>query len=28
VRARAELTWERTAQMTLELYERALAART
>jgi glycosyltransferase involved in cell wall biosynthesis len=26
-RARAELTWERTAQMTLELYERALAAR-
>ena len=27
-RARAELTWERTAQMTLELYEKALAART
>jgi glycosyltransferase involved in cell wall biosynthesis len=25
-RARAELTWERTARMTLELYERALAA--
>jgi glycosyltransferase involved in cell wall biosynthesis len=24
-RARAELTWERTAQMTLALYERALA---
>ena len=24
-RARAELTWERTAQMTLDLYERALA---
>ena len=24
-RARSELTWERTAQMTLELYERALA---
>jgi glycosyltransferase involved in cell wall biosynthesis len=26
-RARAELTWERTAQRTLELYERALAAK-
>jgi glycosyltransferase involved in cell wall biosynthesis len=26
-RARAELTWERTARMTLELYERALAGR-
>ena len=26
-RARAELTWERTAQMTLELYERALAGK-
>ena len=26
-RARAELTWERTAQMTLDLYERALASR-
>ena len=25
-RARAELTWERTARLTLELYERALAA--
>ena len=24
-RARAELTWERTARMTLDLYERALA---
>jgi hypothetical protein len=24
-RARAELTWERTAQLTLELYEKALA---
>ena len=24
---RAELTWERTARMTLELYERALAAK-
>ena len=27
-RARAELTWERTAELTLELYLRALAART
>jgi glycosyltransferase involved in cell wall biosynthesis len=26
-RARAELTWERTARMTLELYERALAGK-
>ena len=27
-RARAELTWERTARMTLELYDRALSTRT
>ena len=27
-RARAELTWERTARMTLDLYERALAGKT
>jgi glycosyltransferase involved in cell wall biosynthesis len=26
-RARAELTWERTAQMTLDLYGRALAGK-